>query len=39
MENHWIVYDSDCDPYNCHLVICGTNKEAIDIFTKQSKYT
>ncbi|AKI79843.1 hypothetical protein QJ850_gp856 [Acanthamoeba polyphaga mimivirus] len=38
MEYYWIVYDSDCDPYNSHLVICDTQKEAIDVITKQSDF-
>lgn len=35
MENYWIVYDSDCNPYESHLVICDTKKKAIDVITKQ----
>ncbi|AEQ60288.1 hypothetical protein [Acanthamoeba polyphaga mimivirus] len=38
MENHWIIFDSDCDPCDSHLVICDTKKQAIDIFTKQSDF-
>lgn len=38
MENHWVVFDSDCDPYDSYLVICDTKQEAIDVITKQSDF-